>query len=237
MGKPLPPIMGDSKKSTPPTSTTSSATSSSSAPANGGGSGMKLPSGTTPNLLLGLSGGWLLARMLLFGGILPNGEIFVLAIITLIAVGLNRKIWVPALIIGIILLVHFLHPTLNQDVKAVRENKVNPPGEMAPIVINRDGEYDLPDRPLKVCFTLTGDPNQNFYLDNKVEIGGTLFVQRDAGCLDIPNTLRGKISISLLSGQPYSDQVKEKIGMNDVNNNYEYYKKIGFGEYPTIFAK
>ena len=109
--------------------------------------------------------------------------------------------------------------------------------EMAPIVIDHDGEYDLPDRPLKICFTLTGDPSQNFYLDNKVKIGETLFVQRDGGCVDIPDSLRGRLSISLLSGQPYSEQVKEKIGMPDVNNNYEYYRRVGFGDYPTIKAR
>jgi hypothetical protein len=188
-------------------------------------------------ILLGVAGIYLLARMTVLGGVLPVEEILILAIITGIAVLLNKNTLVFALLIGTLLLVNFFHPNVNQDVKGVREAQLNPPGEMSPIVINRDGEYDLPDRPLKICFTLTGDPNQNFYLDNKVEIGGKLFIQREAGCPDLPSGIKGKISISLLSGKPYSEKIKSQIGMTDVNNNYEYYKKIGFGEYPTIFAK
>ena len=133
---------------------------------------------------------------------------------------------------------HSLSPTKQTVGQAQTVGQEQQPvQEMAPIVINHDGEYDLPDRPLKICFTLTGDSNQNFYLDNKVKIGETLIVQREGGCVDIPDPLRGRLSISLLSGQPYSGQVKEKIGMPDVNNNYEYYRRVGFGGYPTIKAR
>jgi hypothetical protein len=110
-----------------------------------------------------------------------------------------------------------------------------PVQNMAPIVIDHDGVYDLPDRPLKVCFTRTGDAKD--LLVNKVTIGGQLYTQHDDGCQDISPEAKGNVSISLLSGQPYSDQVKEKIGMPDVNNNYEYYRRVGFGGYPTIQAR
>jgi hypothetical protein len=220
-------------------SNTSSSTNSSPAPAgNGGGNWWGKARGLNLSvILISLAGVWLGAKMILIGGSISDGEIFFLMGITIIAAVLNSKLRFAAIVIGVILLLNYFQPGFNQGVKSVRETQLNPPGEMSPIVINRDGEYDLPDRPLKICFTLTGDPNQNFYLDNKVEIGGKLFIQREAGCPDLPSGIKGKISISLLSGKPYSEKIKSQIGMTDVNNNYEYYKKIGFGEYPTIFAK
>lgn len=218
------------------TSTGSTAPTPAAAPANSGGKTPNSQKSVSPGILLGISGGWLVARMFLLGGSLWILEIIAVIIAAGIAHskgGKGQK--VTAKIIIILAVLNFFIPGFNSWVKGIRDNQLNPPGEMSPIVINRDGEYELPNRPLKVCFTMTGDPVKNFYLDNRVNINGTIFVKREDGCQDLPKTVQGKtISISLLSGQPYSQEVKDKIGMYDVNNNYEYYKRVGFGNYPTI---
>lgn len=232
-------IKGTSTSSGNGASTTSSSASasSSSPPPTGNNRGLQIPSWLGP-IFLAIAGLWLILRVLAFKDAPENLEAVLAVTIALIGAFLVKKeMRFAGFILSGIIIFMVLFPGIMTWLQEIRQSQLNPPGEMAPIVINRDGEYDLPDRPLKVCFTLTGDPNQNFYIDNKVEIGGKLFVQREAGCPDIPPELKGKVSISLLSGKPYSEKVKSQIGMTDVNNNYEYYKKIGFGEYPTIFAK
>jgi len=196
----------------------SPATASGGSPSGGGGSSGKSLSAFWSIIPLVLAGLWLGAKIILFGGEISNMEIFILAILAILAWGLDQKKWFISVAILVILGIKLLTPP-----------------EMTPIIIDKDGVYDLPNRPLKVCFTMTGDPKINFYLDNRVNIDGTIFVQREDGCQRLPKNLQGKsVSIYLLSGQPYSQAVKDRIGMNDVNNNYEYYKKIGFGHYPTI---
>lgn len=189
-----------------------------------------------PGILLGMSGGWLITRMILLGGVLFPLEIIAIIVTAGFVYPKGGKVQKRfATTIIVIAILNLFIPGINPGVKQIRETQLNPPEEMTPIVINRDGEYELPNRPLKVCFTMTGDPVKNFYLDNRVNINGTIFVKREDGCKDLPKTVQGKtISISLLSGQPYSQEVKDKIGMYDVNNNYEYYKRVGFGNYPTI---
>ena len=223
MGKPLPPIMGDSKNSSTLSSSPASATGNSTATpsaSRGGSSSGKNPSGTWSIIPLVIAGLWLGAKIILFGGEINNVEIFVIAILSILAWGLNPQKWFVSVLILVILLVKLLTPA-----------------EMEHIVINKDGVYELPNRPLKVCFIKTGDPKINFYLDNRVSIGGNIFVQREDGCQNIPDSLNGSVSISLLSGRPYSQEVKDKIGMQDINNNYEYYMRVGFGGYPTIQAR
>lgn len=196
----------------------SPATASGGSPSGGGGSSGKSLSAFWSIIPLVLAGLWLGAKIILFGGEISNMEIFILAILAILAWGLDQKKWFISVAILVILVIKLLTPP-----------------EMTPIIIDKDGVYELPNRPLKVCFTMTGDPQINFYLDNRVTIDGTIFVQREDGCQRLPKKLQGKsVYISLLSGQPYSQEVKDRIGMNDVNNNYEYYKKIGFGHYPTI---
>ncbi|GEM_PF-4184117 len=209
-----------------------SSNSPSPAPASGSTTGSTPPSGgggrmsninwsiLLSNILLSIAGLWLGAKIILFGGDISKEEIFVIGILAVMALGINQKKWFLSLLILVILLIKFLFPT-----------------EMETIVIDKDGIYELPNIPLKVCFTMTGDPKINFYLDNRVNIGGNIFVQREDGCKNLPDSLNGSVSISLLSGQPYSQKVKDKIGMQDINNNYEYYMKVGFGGYPTIQAR
>jgi hypothetical protein len=221
--------------------TSGSAVSPAPAPASyGGASSASTASKNSGNsgILLGISGGWLVTRMIFVGGVL-----FPLEIIAIIVTagfvypkgGKTQKRFATA-IIAIAILNLFI-PGINPGVKQIRETQLNSPGEMAHIVINRDGEYELPNRPLKVCFIMTGDPKINFYLDHRVSIGGNIFVQREDECQNLPASLNGSVSIYLLSGRPYSQEVKDKLGMQDINNNYEYYMRIGFGGYPTIQAR
>ena len=65
-----------------------------------------------------------------------------------------------------------------------------------------------------------------------------LFVQKKDGCQDIPGTPRGKVFISLISGQPYSAEVKMTIGRKDIRDNYQFAEwKTGIWGYPTIQAR
>ncbi len=216
--------------STPPSP--SSAPSSSPAPASGG-SGWHIPSWLGP-LFLTIAGLWLILKVLAFKGAPDNLEAVLAVIIALAGAILLKdgKRFAGFFLSGLIIVL-VLFPGIMTWLQGVRQSQINPPGEMAPIVINRDGEYDLPARPLKVCFTRTGDTAN--LLVNKVDIAGVIYEQSEEGCKDI--SAKGKVFISLLSGKPYSEQVKSQIGMTDVDNNYEYYKKIGFGDYPIIKAR
>lgn len=188
-------------------------------------------------ILLGIAGVYLLARMTVLGGVLPVEELLILAVITGIAFALNRKLGVFALLIAGILLVNFFHPNVNQDVKGVREAQLNPPAPIATTIIDHDGYYDLPpDISLQVCFTKT--TANGLDLVHKVSIGGKLFLQEKDGCQDIPETLRGKVFISLISGQPYSAEVKNTIGRQDIRDNYRFAEwKTGIWGYPKVLAK
>jgi hypothetical protein len=175
------------------------------------------------------------------GGVLPSEEIILLAVITGIAYVLNRKLGIFALLITGALLVNFLHPNINQDVKGMREAQLNPPGKIADIVINHDGEYDLPDRPLKVCFTQTGDPAKPFYVDQQIIIEGIWQItRRETGCDNIPESVSGKkVKISLgIPGKQYTPEIKKKWGFGpDINNDYDYYESIGVSQKPFIQAR
>ncbi|MEY2986200.1 MAG: hypothetical protein RJB24_429 [Candidatus Parcubacteria bacterium] len=210
-------------------------TTSSPAPASASSNKASQNSGApVPGVLLGLSGGWLVARMFFFGGTLWLIEIIAISVAAGFVYPKGGKVQkrFATAIIGIVLLNLFV-PGINPGVKQIRETQLNTTEEMYPIVIDKDGVYELPNRPLKVCFTKTGDINES--LVHKVLIQDILFSQHEDGCQNLTKTVQGKtVSISLLSGQPYSQEVKDRIGMNDVNNNYEYYKKVGFGHYPII---
>lgn len=225
-----------------PSSPSSPSTSPSPASASGENWWEKACKVNWAALLLGMVAAYLLARMTVLGGVLPGGEIFILAIITGIAFGINRKLGLFALLIAGVLLVNFLHPSINQDAKGMRENKINPPGEMSPIVINHDGEYDLPDRPLKVCFTMTGDPKKGEYISQQIQINTWKHLnQVTSDCINIPETEIGKKANIILGpyGRKYTQDIKKKWGFGpDINNDYDYYiKVIGVGAYPTIQAR
>ena len=208
-----------SASNTPTSGSTTSSTASS-----GGSSSGKNPSGTWSIIPLVIAGLWLGAKIILFGGEINNVEIFVIAILSILAWGFDQKKWFISLVILVILGIKFLTPS-----------------EMEHIVINRDGIYELPNRPLKVCFIKTGDPNINFYIDQQIKIDNWYSnMQRLNDCLNIPKYLSGKtVNISLLNAiRQYTPEIKRKWGFgDDINNDYEYYMKVGFGGYPTIQAR
>jgi hypothetical protein len=228
---------------TPPSS--SSAPSSSPAPAgNGGGNWQDKARGLNLSvILISLAGVWLGAKMILIGGSISDGEIFFLMGITIIAAVLNSKLRFAAIVIGVILLLNYFQPGFNQGVKSVRETQLNPPGEMAPIIINRDGEYDLPARPLKVCFKQTGSSstiwiNQEVSIDNSWRV-----VENYSKCHDLPTSVSGKkVSISLGNPiKPYTPEIRKQWNITDpkITNDYEYYSNIDGGQsgYPIIQAR
>jgi hypothetical protein len=182
--------------------------------------------------------------MFLFGGALWPIE----AISILVADGFaynqgNKGQKKLALLIMAIAGINLFFPGFNQGVKNVRETQLNPPGEMAPIEIISDGEYDLPDRPLKVCITMTGDPATNTYLKQEIIIKGIWkHIQVGTDCIPLPKSVEGKrVNISLgTHGKEWSPQLKEKVkrekGYAGIRDNFQYYFKtgLGVGAYPTI---
>jgi hypothetical protein len=180
--------------------------------------------------------------MILIGGSISDGEIFFLMAITIIAAVLNSKLRFAATVIGVILLLNYCSANFNQSIHSARQAQLNPPGEMTPIVINRDGEYDLPARPLKVCFKQTGHPEKH-WINQEVTIGDNWrVIEPYAKCHDLPSSLSGKrIKISLgVFGKQYTPDIKRKFNIGaDVNNDYEYYQKMPGGQsgYPVIQAR
>ena len=221
---------------------TGSTAPTSPAPANSGGKTPNSQKSVSPGILLGISGGWLVARMFLLGGSLWILEIIAVIIAAGIAHskgGKGQK--VTSKIIIILAVLNFFIPGFNSWVKGIRDNQLNPPEEMSPIVINRDGEYELPNRPLKVCFTMTGDPVKNFYVDQQVIIEGIWQeVQRGTGCKNLPDSVNGKkVKISLgIPGKQYTAEIKNKWGLGEaINNEYDYYRVVGVSAYPIIQAR
>lgn len=224
-------------------SNTSSSTNSSPAPTSNGSGGMKFPSGASPSALLAVSGGWLLARMFLFGGALLPIE----AIAILVADGFaytqggkgQKKL---ALLIMAVAAINLFFPGFNQGIKNIRETQLNPPGEMTPIVLKKSGKYTMPNRAVKLCLTMTGDPKKNEYINQQIQIDAwTHPPQISTGCVDVPDQYKDKqVTISLGSyGKQYTSGIKEKWNFGpDINNDYDYYiKKIGVGTYPTLHPR
>jgi len=194
-----------------------------------------------PGVLLGLSGGWLVARMFFFGGTLWLIEIIAISVAAgfVYPNGKGQKKFATAIIA--VALLNLFVPGINPWIRNLRESQLNPPGEMASIVINRDGEYDLPARPLKVCFTQTGDPAKTFYVDQQIIIEDIWQItRRETGCDDIPESVSGKkVRISLgIPGKQYTPEIKKKWGFGpDINNDYDYYGSIGVSKKPFIQAR
>ena len=224
--------------STPPSP--SSAPSSSPAPASGG-SGWHIPSWLGP-LFLTIAGLWLILKVLAFKGAPDNLEAVLAVIIALAGAILLKdgKRFAGFFLSGLIIVL-VLFPGIMTWLQGVRQSQLNPPGEMAPIVINRDGEYNLPARPLKVCFTQTGDPAKRFYVDQQIIIEDIWQItRRETGCDDIPESVSGKkVRISLgIPGKQYTPEIKKKWGLGpDINNDYDDYRSIGVSQKPFIQAR
>ncbi len=239
-----------------PSSTTSSGTSStpstpsSPAPAGNSGSGMKIPS-ASPGLLLGLSGGWLLARMFLFGGALWPIE----AIAILVADGFaytqggkgQKKL---ALLIMALAGINLFFPGFNQGVKNVRETQINPPApieqvappiEEAPpsterivvsgkkITLTGDGTYSVPKGKKSLCFTNLGMKDGSSNKSQYLTINGVEYISLGTECHDLPENLEGKVVIDFFPDKEYGTP-------EGVRKLYAYWKSQpgGQSELPII---
>jgi hypothetical protein len=230
MGKPLPPIMGDSENSSTSTSPSSPAPATGNSTATpsasrGGSSSGKNPSGAWSIIPLSIAGLWLGAKIILFGGEINNVEIFVIAILSILAWVFDQKKWFISLVILVILGIKFLTPS-----------------EMEHIVIDKDGVYELPNRPLKVCFIKTGMPDRDFYMYQQIIIDSWSTPDKILeGCIKIPRYLSGqKVNISLGSaGKIYTPAIRARYNIQDdeIYNDYTYNFKNGIGNYPIIQAR
>jgi hypothetical protein len=192
---------------------------------SGGSSSGKNPYGTWSIIPLAIAGLWLGAKIILFGGEINNVEIFVIAILSILAWGFDQKKWFISLVILVILGIKLLTPT-----------------EMEHIVIDRDGVYELPNRPLKVCFIKTGMPDRDFYMYQQIIIDSWSTPDKILeGCIKIPRYLSGqKVNISLGSaGKIYTPAIRARYNIQDdeIYNDYTYNFKNGIGNYPIIQAR
>lgn len=205
-------------------SNTSSSTNSSPAPA-GNSSGMKITS-ASPGLLLAGSGGWLLARMFLFGGALWPIE----AIAILIADGFaynqggkgQKKL---AILIMALAGINLLFPGFNQGVKGLRESQLNPPApveQVAPppeevpppstervvvsgkkITLTGDGTYYVPKGRKSLCLTNLGMKDGSQYVIQDVTVAGVEYIFSGTKCVALPDELEGKVIIDFFPGKDY----------------------------------
>ncbi len=222
-------------QSNPSSSTTSSSnsskTSSPSSPAPAGkGKGVSLPSGTFPHLLLGVSGGWLLARMLLFGGALLPLEIIAILIGAGVShfTGGNKPL--SKLVMGVALL-NFFIPGLNPGVKQIREAQLNPPApieQVAPpveepppstervvvsgkkITLTGDGNYSVPKGRKSLCFTHLGLVDGSTRVPQELTLNGESFSTLGTKCFPLKEELEGNLQVDFFSEQDYGAPEKVK---------------------------
>lgn len=176
---------------------TGSTAPTSPAPANSGGKTPNSQKSVSPGILLGISGGWLVARMFLLGGSLWILEIIAVIIAAGIAHskgGKGQK--VTSKIIIILAVLNFFIPGFNSWVKGIRDNQLNPsPPEqstqqeqVAPapveetistervvvsgrkITLTGDGTYTVPTGRKSLCFTAMGKTDGSEISDQTVEI-------------------------------------------------------------------
>lgn len=192
-------------------------------PSGGGGSSGKNSSSLWAIITLAIAGLWLGAKIILFSGEINKVEIFILAILAILAWGLDQKKWFISVAILVILSIKLLTPS-----------------EMAPIVIDHDGFYNLPNRPLKVCFKQTGS-SSTIWIDQEVSIDNSWrVVENYSKCHNIPKYASGKkVHISLGNAiKKYTPEIIRKWNITNPNitNDYEYYANIEGGQsgYPII---
>ncbi|MGA1050623.1 MAG: hypothetical protein ACO3TG_03945 [Minisyncoccia bacterium] len=191
------------------TSTGSTAPTPAAAPANSGGKTPNSQKSVSPGILLGISGGWLVARMFLLGGSLWILEIIAVIIAAGIAHskgGKGQK--VTAKIIIILAVLNFFIPGFNSWVKGIRDNQLNPsPPEqstqqeqVAPapveeevdkrailpvskkyILLKRNGQYKVSPGKYKVCISWLGD--KTGYYNQGVKLNNEEFIATGSSCV------------------------------------------------------
>lgn len=251
MGKPLPPIMGDSKKSTTPTSEPSSSPPSAPAPA-GNSSGMKIPSASSGNLLLG-TGGLLLLRMLVFGWVLSPLEAIVVVIVSGFAhyKGDAGQKKLAKWFIGLGL-VQFFAPTAIAWVQNLHQAQFNPPApveELAPpaeevplpstervvvsgkkITLTGDGTYsNIPKGRKSLCFSHWGLKDGSTNVPQQISVNGEIFNALGKECFPLDETLSDTIIVDFFPNLDYGAPKK-------VKDMYNYWKSQpgGQAEWPII---
>lgn len=180
--------------------------------------------GPAPGVLLGLSGGWLIARMFFFGGTLWLIEIIAIATMAGFAHskgGKGQKKFAKA-IIGFAIL-NLLFPGLNSWIKGFRESQLNPPTteqsagqeqitqsltpspnpdwrrETLPssnkaIVIERSGTIVLPEGKKRLFFSHMGDETGD--LSPVITIAGKDYSAKGAGDFLLPEEVKGKVKVN-----------------------------------------
>jgi hypothetical protein len=213
---------------------------------------MKIPS-ASPGVLLGVSGGWLLARMFLFGGALWPIE----AIAILVADGFayaqggkgQKKL---ALLIMVLAGINLFFPGFNQGVKDVRETQINPPAPIeqeapAPpveepppstekavisgekITLTGDGTYSVPKGRKSLCFTHLGLVDGSTRVPQELTLNGKSFSTLGTKCFPLKEELEGNLQVDFFSEQDYGAPGK-------VKGIYAYWKTQpgGQSEWPVI---
>lgn len=210
------------QRSLSPAPASGNSTTATSASSGGGSSGRNLSAfwSTIPLVLAGL---WLGAKIILFGGEISDLEIFILAILVIFAWVLDQK-----------------KCFISSGMLVILAIKLLTPPDMDTIVIDKDGVYELPNRPLKVCFKQTGS-SSTIWIDQEVSIDNSWrVVENYSKCHNIPKYASGKkVHISLGNAiKKYTPKIIRKWNITNPNitNDYEYYANIEGGQsgYPII---
>jgi hypothetical protein len=240
--------------------TSGSAVSPAPAPASSGGaSSASTASKNSGNsgVLLGISGGLLIARMFLFGGALWLLEIIVIVITAGFAHskgGKGQK--VTAKIIILLAVLNLFIPGFNSWVKGIRDNQLNPsPPEqsaqqeqVAPapleetistervvvsgrkITLTGDGTYsDIPLGIKSLCFSHWGIKDGSTNVPQQISINGEIFNALGKKCFALDENLSGKIIVDFFPNLDYGEPEK-------VKNIYNYWRSQpgGQAEWPII---
>lgn len=249
MGKPLPPVMGGRKKTSTSTAHPPSPTPAAGSTVANSSPASQNTGGPAPGVLLGLSGGWLIARMFFFGGTLWLIEIIAIATMAGFAHskgGKGQKKFAKA-IIGFAIL-NLLFPGLNSWIKGFRESQLNPPtteqsagqeqvnpspsptptpevwdstqfSDRGGILLDKPSQEISIPPDSELCMSELIDPDTGGNLLQRVTVGTDEYNTRMSKCWDIST---GKISIQV--GHPEGAVIGDE------------YKRFG-GKLPVIRPK
>jgi hypothetical protein len=240
--------------------TSGSAVSPAPAPASSGGaSSASTASKNSGNsgILLGVSGGWLVARMFLFGGALWILEIIAIVITAGFAhkngnKGQKKIAWIIIFFAGVNLFI----PGFNSWVKGIRDNQLNPsPPEqstqqqeqVAPapleetistervvvsgrkITLTGDGTYTVPSGKKSLCFENLGMKDGSSKTSQYLTIDGIEYSALGTKCHALDDTLNGEITVDFFPGKDYGSK-------EGVEKLYNYWRSQpgGQAEWPII---
>lgn len=235
-------------------------TTSSPAPASGSNTASSktvLQSTGSPGVLLGLSGGWLVARMFFFGGTLWLIEIIAISVAAGFVYPKGGKVQkrFATAIIAVALLNLFV-PGLNPWIKGLRDSQLNPPTieqsadqpqQVSPapveetpstervvvagrkITLTGDGTYTIPAGRKSLCFTHLGIHDGSTRVPQEIKIGDEIFNTLGTKCFSLREELSGKIEVDFFPNREYGD-------IKNVIKVYNYWRNQpnGQSEWPVI---